>query len=153
MRERGDADTILPGVTRNTIIDLAGLLGIEVEVERISLRTCMDMDVHRARRTAVFTTGTAAGVAPVIGLRHGGRVQRFGVWDDVVSPKRNRWMTADPSPPGSALNAAKTLRGVLFALQFGDEERLRQHAGEYTEAVTSLATEQNWIQKFRVSEG
>jgi hypothetical protein len=153
MRERGDADTILPGVTRSTIIDLASLLGIEVEVERIKLRSCMDMDVHRARRTAVFTTGTAAGVAPVIGLRHAGKVQRFGVWDDVDSPQRNRRLKADPSPPGSALNAAKILRGVLFALQFGDEQRLREHAGEYAEVVIARAVEQNWIQKFEVLVG
>ncbi len=151
MRERGDADTILPGVTRNTIIDLASLLGMDVEVEQIRLRTCMDMDDHRARRTAVFTTGTAAGVAPVVALRHGDKVKRFGVWDDVDSPPRNRVLSADPSPPGSPLHAAKMLRGVLFALQFGDEARLRELAGEHADAVVGRAVEQGWIQKFTVS--
>jgi branched-subunit amino acid aminotransferase/4-amino-4-deoxychorismate lyase len=150
MRERGDADTILPGVTRNTIIDLAGLLGLEVEVARIPLRHCMDMDDHRARRTAVFTTGTAAGVAPVVALRHGDKIKRFGVWDDVDDPSRNRKLPADPSPPGSPLHAAKTLRGVLFALQFGDEARLRELAGEHAPAVIKRALEQSWIEKFEI---
>ncbi len=150
MRERGDADTILPGVTRNTIIDLAGLLGLEVEVARIPLRHCMDMDDHRARRTAVFTTGTAAGVAPVVALRHGDKIKRFGVWDDVDDPSRNRKLPADPSPPGSPLHAAKTLRGVLFALQFGDEARLRELAGEHAPAVIARAVEQSWIEKFEI---
>jgi branched-chain amino acid aminotransferase len=151
MRERGDADTILPGVTRNTIIDLASLLGMDVEVERIPLRSCMDMDDHRARRTAVFTTGTAAGVAPVVALRHGEKVKRFGVWDAVDSPMRNRVLDADPSPPGSPLHGAKMLRGVLFALQFGDEARLLEWAGEHADAVVGRAKEQGWIQKFPVS--
>jgi hypothetical protein len=39
---------------------------------------------------------------------------------------------------------------VLFALQFGDEARLRELAGEHAPAVIERALEQSWIEKFEI---
>jgi branched-chain amino acid aminotransferase len=63
-----DSGTILPGVTRNTVIQLAKELDIPVKEERISID-----DVWEAHKNGIlnesFGTGTAATISPV-GLLH-----------------------------------------------------------------------------------
>jgi branched-chain amino acid aminotransferase len=93
--------SILPGITRDTIIHLAGGLGYTVE-ERLLIRT----DLYLADE--VFMVGTATEVAPVRAVddRHigvgeitlelqqayldvvNGRDQRYGDWLDVVESSR-----------------------------------------------------------------
>ena len=64
-------DTILPGITRASIIDLAGDLGVKVEERRISVEEVLS----EARE--VFASGTAAGVGPIESLTHEGREAVF----------------------------------------------------------------------------
>ncbi|OHD21948.1 MAG: branched-chain-amino-acid transaminase [Spirochaetes bacterium GWB1_66_5] len=60
-------DTILPGITRASIIELAGDLGVKVEERRIAVEEVLS----EARE--VFASGTAAGVGPIESLTHEGR--------------------------------------------------------------------------------
>jgi branched-chain amino acid aminotransferase len=60
-------DTILPGITRASIIELARDMGVKVEERRISVEEVMS----EARE--VFASGTAAGVGPIESLTHEGR--------------------------------------------------------------------------------
>ena len=59
-----DSDTILPGVTRESVIALAGDIGIQVEERKVTVeeivKGCQDGTL-----TEAFGTGTAASVAPV----------------------------------------------------------------------------------------
>lgn len=59
-------DTILPGITRASIIQLARDMGLEVEERRISIEEAMSESVE------IFVTGTAAGVSPIESLTHRG---------------------------------------------------------------------------------
>ncbi|OGC35498.1 branched-chain-amino-acid transaminase [candidate division WOR-1 bacterium RIFOXYB2_FULL_48_7] len=58
------SDTILPGVTRDSIIKLARALGIKVHEGEMPLTEVL------ARATEVFSTGTAAVVTPVGSITH-----------------------------------------------------------------------------------
>lgn len=60
-------DTILPGITRASIIELARDMGIEVEERRISIEEALDQSQE------IFVTGTAAGVSPIESLTHKGK--------------------------------------------------------------------------------
>jgi len=64
-------DTILPGVTRDSVLTLAGDLHIPTEVRRIAIDEVMS-DAREA-----FVTGTAAGVTFIESLTHGGRTASF----------------------------------------------------------------------------
>jgi len=147
-QDHADADTILPGVTRDTVLQLAELLGLSVEVGSIPISRLLELSVDEARKTAVFTTGTAAGVAPVIALLDRQASPEFAIWDDVNDPARRRSLTADPAPPGSALAAGRLLRTVLFRVQLGDEAGLRQLVPDRAEAILDHVREQNWVESF-----
>ncbi len=69
-------DTILPGITRDTIITLAAEKGYEV-VEA-------DLPVEKVLNEAVecFVTGTAAGITPLGSLTHQGRKAEFNSLDE-----------------------------------------------------------------------
>jgi len=60
-------DTILPGITRASVIELARELGVKVEERRISVEEVL------ADAREVFATGTAAGVSHFESLTHEGR--------------------------------------------------------------------------------
>lgn len=145
------ADTILPGVTRETLVELAGLLGAEVRVEDVPLKSITGLAAEEARRRAVFTTGTAAGVAPVVGVLDGETFVRFASWDDVEDPTRNRSLRADPAPEGSALAFGHLLRAVLFRVQLGDDEGLRAITPQHAEAVLRHVEDRGWIERFDVA--
>ena len=59
-------DTILPGITRASIIDLARQQGHKVEERPISIEEVMDSGIE------CFVTGTAAGITPIESLTHNG---------------------------------------------------------------------------------
>jgi branched-chain amino acid aminotransferase len=64
-------DTILPGITRASALELAREKGIETEERRLSVREVM------SDATELFATGTAAGVTFIESLTHDGRTVRF----------------------------------------------------------------------------
>lgn len=64
-------DTILPGITRKSIITLAQEKGIKVEERKISIEEAMDDSAE------AFVTGTAAGISYIDSLTHNGRKAVF----------------------------------------------------------------------------
>jgi len=64
-------DTILPGVTRESIITIAGEMGLDVKEDDLRV----DDVLNNAEEC--FVTGTAAGVTPLSSLTHSGRKQEF----------------------------------------------------------------------------
>ena len=64
-------DTVLPGITRVSVIELARKRGIPAEERRISIDEVMDSAVE------CFVTGTAAGVSQVESIEHNGRTTVF----------------------------------------------------------------------------
>lgn len=67
--------SILPGVTRKSVIELGRHLGYEVVEAMIDVHEMLD-DVRSGRITEVFGCGTAAVIAPV---------SRFGFHDEVIT--------------------------------------------------------------------
>lgn len=65
------AGTILPGVTRRSVIELARARGYEVKEEPVTVDAAMAAD-------EVFTTGTAVVLSPVGSLTRGGERRQFG---------------------------------------------------------------------------
>lgn len=64
-------DTILPGITRTSIIELARDLGVNVRERKISVEEALS-DTKEC-----FVTGTAAGVTPIESLTHNGKKAVF----------------------------------------------------------------------------
>lgn len=56
--------SILPGVTRDSILTVARQLGYEVSEERLAVQTIFD-DIKSGKLTEAFGTGTAAVISPV----------------------------------------------------------------------------------------
>lgn len=65
-------DTVLPGITRKSVIELARAKGVKVSERRIAIEEVMS-DAEEA-----FFTGTAAGVTFVESITHKGKKARFG---------------------------------------------------------------------------
>jgi len=63
--------TILPGVTRQSVLELAQRLGYEVEERPVPVSEAMDAD-------EIFTTGTAVVLSAVGSLTHNGERRQFG---------------------------------------------------------------------------
>jgi branched-chain amino acid aminotransferase len=64
-------DTILPGITRSSVIELARDRGVNVAERRISIDEALDQGAE------CFVTGTAAGVTPIESLTHKGKTAVF----------------------------------------------------------------------------
>ncbi len=64
-------DTILPGITRASVIDLARDKGIKAEERKISIDEVM------ADAVECFVTGTAAGITPIESVTHAGKEAVF----------------------------------------------------------------------------
>jgi len=64
-------DTILPGITRASVIELAKDRGVKVSERRISIDEAMGEGAE------CFVTGTAAGVTPIESLTHQGKTSVF----------------------------------------------------------------------------
>ena len=65
------SDTILPGITRASVIQLAKDQGITVEERRISIHEVMDS------ATEAFVSGTAAGISYLESITHEGTSREF----------------------------------------------------------------------------
>lgn len=65
--------TILPGVTRNSVLKLARSWGMDVEERRLGMTEVMDA-AHSGKLQEVFGAGTAAVIAPVKEIRHQGEL-------------------------------------------------------------------------------
>ena len=85
-------DTILPGITRRTIMELAAEEGITVEQRPVAVEEVLDDAVE------AFGTGTAAGVTHFSSLRHGDTENVFG--DGAIGPVARGFL--------------KTLKGVQY---------------------------------------
>jgi branched-chain amino acid aminotransferase len=94
--------TILEGVTRSSIIELAGTLGHKVDERRFSVDEWRD-GVRSGRITEVFACGTAAVVTPI------GRL----AWSDGE---------VDCAPDGEAGPVTSRVRQALVDLQYGRAE-------------------------------
>ena len=64
-------DTILPGITRSSVIELAKDKGVKVSERRISIDEAMSEGME------CFVSGTAAGVTPIESLTHKGKTAIF----------------------------------------------------------------------------
>lgn len=82
--------TILPGVTRRSVVELARDLGYTVEETPVSVHEAMEAD-------EIFTTGTAVVLSPVGSLTYKGQRRQFG-------------MPGEPTP--AALRLYDALTGV-----------------------------------------
>lgn len=65
-------DTILPGITRDSVLTLARDVGLKTDERRLPLAEMMD------RAKECFVTGTAAGVSYIESLTHGTQTKVFG---------------------------------------------------------------------------
>ena len=85
-------DTILPGITRRTVLELAAEEGMTVEERPVAVEEVLDDAVE------AFGTGTAAGVTYFSSLRHGDTEKVFG--DGAIGPVARGFL--------------KTLKGVQY---------------------------------------
>ncbi|GAB6090193.1 aminotransferase class IV [Spirochaeta dissipatitropha] len=65
-------DTILPGINRLSVIELAKAMNVRVEERKISIHEVLE------RATETFVTGTAAGVSYIESISHLGTTREFG---------------------------------------------------------------------------
>ncbi|AEE16299.1 branched-chain-amino-acid transaminase [Treponema brennaborense] len=64
-------DTILPGITRASVIELARQNGVAVAERPVSIKEVM------SKATECFVTGTAAGITPIESITHNGKERVF----------------------------------------------------------------------------
>jgi branched-chain amino acid aminotransferase len=68
-----ESDSILPGITRESIITLAAELGLKVERRALSIEEVM----NAAQISEAFCTGNAAVITPIVSIQHDGRLRTF----------------------------------------------------------------------------
>jgi branched-chain amino acid aminotransferase len=85
-------DTILPGITRLSLIELAGDRGIKVSERRITIEEAL------AETKECFVSGTAAGATPISSLTYKGKKTLFG----------------SGKPGELTLELQKTLKGIQY---------------------------------------
>ena len=88
-------DTVLPGISRESIITLAQDMGVPTEERRISIEEAME------EGTEVFVTGTAAGVSYIESITHNGRTKEF----------------AGGKPGELTLALRKKLKGIQYGVE------------------------------------
>ncbi|MEQ7798537.1 branched-chain amino acid aminotransferase [Pedobacter sp. ASV1-7] len=91
--------TVLDGVTRDTIIQLAKKAGIEVEERRISVKEIIE-GIENGSLTDAFAAGTAATVTPIGQIGYMGKV----------------YTLTDPSTRTISAGIAKTLNDIRYGL-------------------------------------
>lgn len=104
--------SILPGITRNSIIRLAGDLGYTIEETRIDINDVLN-DITTGQLTEVFGCGTAAVISPITELIDAGQKYTINT--------------------GRAGEVSKTIQKALVDLQFGispDEYRWRHKVNQ-----------------------
>ena len=86
-------DTVLPGINRKSVVEIALARGVKTEERRISIDEVMDSAVE------CFVTGTAAGVSFIESLEHKGKTRVFR--------------------DGKAGDLTRMLRATLKGIQYG----------------------------------
>ncbi|KAJ3674061.1 hypothetical protein LUZ60_006053 [Juncus effusus] len=79
--------TILPGVTRKSIIEIGRDFGYEVKERPVSVEDLIEAD-------EVFCTGTAVVVAPVSCIKYQGKRYQYKTGDETISTKLYKALTA-----------------------------------------------------------
>ncbi len=69
--------SIIPGITRDTIMKMAGAWGLSIEEKRISIREILDAHA-KGEVKECFGSGTAVSIAPVSGFRFEGKEYPIG---------------------------------------------------------------------------
>jgi len=87
-------DTILPGITRKSIIELARDRGITVEERKLAL------DEVLSQGAECFVTGTAAGITPITSLTHEEKKYTFG----------------KGTPGETSMSMLKELKGIQYGV-------------------------------------
>ena len=87
-------DTILPGITRKSIIQLASDRGIKVEERKLAIEEVQDNGAE------CFVTGTAAGITPITSITHKGNCSVFG----------------DGQPQELTMSLLKELKGIQYGV-------------------------------------
>ena len=118
--------TILPGITRASILELAGDLGLRAEEQRLDIEDVAE-GIRSGRITEMFAAGTAAVVTSIGEL--GFRRERLALGDGL---------------PGEV---AKTVYDGITAIQYGRAEdrqgwmrRVRRHAAADNGQVLGAAS-------------
>jgi branched-chain amino acid aminotransferase len=93
--------SILGGITRETVIELARAQGMRVNERRISIDEVM-VEAKKGKLTEIFGTGTAAVISPVGWIRHG---------DELV--------TINAGKTGSV---SQRLYDEITAIQYGEKQ-------------------------------
>ena len=75
--------TILPGITRLSIIELARSIGLEVKEERVDIDFALECD-------EAFCAGTAAVISPIGSIEHGEKVVNYGDVGNITLDLYNR---------------------------------------------------------------
>ena len=78
-----DSETILPGVTRESVLTLAADMGMTIEKRRLSVDELMD----EKRIAEAFCTGNAAVITPIVHIRHRDQVRTFDIEKAVVAKR------------------------------------------------------------------
>jgi branched-chain amino acid aminotransferase len=91
--------TVLDGVTRDTIIQLAKKAGVEVEERRVSVKEVIE-GIENGSLTDAFAAGTAATVTPI----------------GVIGYEGKTYTLADPSTRTISAGIAKTLNDIRYGL-------------------------------------
>jgi branched-chain amino acid aminotransferase len=79
------SDSILPGITRDSVIQLAQAMGVKVEHRPLSVKEVMDPK----RIAEAFCTGNAAVVTPIVTIYHNGETRTFDLAK--LSTVRKMW--------------------------------------------------------------
>ncbi|MDP7077367.1 MAG: branched-chain amino acid aminotransferase [Desulfobacterales bacterium] len=83
--------SILPGITRNTVISLAKIWGMKVTERKISIGELIE--AHESGiLTEIFGSGTAAVISPVGEVKYGGKIITIG--DGQVGPNAGKFFKA-----------------------------------------------------------
>jgi branched-chain amino acid aminotransferase len=87
-----ESGTILEGVTRDSVIKVAGDLGIDVEEREIAVDELADM-YNAGRLTEAFGAGTAATIAKIAELRNREQVMTFNPENAPVADRIKQILT------------------------------------------------------------
>ncbi|MBW2712100.1 MAG: aminotransferase class IV, partial [Deltaproteobacteria bacterium] len=82
--------SILPGITRDSVIKLAKLWGLDVSERKISIHEVFDA-YTAGKLDEIFGSGTAAVISPVGEIKYGEKI--IAVGDGKVGPVANRFYT------------------------------------------------------------
>jgi branched-chain amino acid aminotransferase len=86
-------DSLLPGITRRSVLDIAGMLGIEAAEKPVTAEELLDAD-------EVFLTGTAIGLVPVAAVDERTYPPEHPVFDALNDAYKAAVTEVGPCPAG-----------------------------------------------------